>query len=768
MTDSTVPGSMPVLQPPAPGQAAWAPRKVTKVKPRGRIKEFTASLTSIFAGALISGSLVIILTATHAALVFSPQQPEMFSIGLQMALMSTIVLSAFAALFSSIKSATAFTQDVTSVSIAVLAVTVLAAFPEGISAPEQLSTLLATIALVTLSTGTFFYVLGRLRLGKLIRFTPIPVIGGFLAATGWLIMKGALSITLAQTITLDNASTFMAADNLPRLAAASTVALIAIIAVWRFANPVIVPIVVLVSVAVFHLIVFAANLDYADLAASGWLANVTSVEAIQPIVFRIDAASVDWQIVLQQFPLMLTVLTVGTIALLMNSSSLELALSRDVDLDMELRAAGGGNIVASMLGGMPGYIGFSPTVLNHRLGGRHRLGGLIIAAMAASVLYFGSSAMSLIPLPVLGGLLLWLGASLVYDWLYLAWFKVSWPEYLVMTAILIVVVFVGMLEGVFTGLIAGIILFVVDYSRIEVIKTQLTAKQFNSRREMPELWREHMRQHGGSIVILKLQGFIFFGTAHQLVERISSRLRSADQAKVRFLVLDFRHTSGIDSSAVLSFIKLERIAIEQRFKVVMTNVDGQIHKTLNRGGFAQSELTPVRIFDDLDDGLRWSENKLIYSVAPSVAEISSVPIREKLIGTDITSPVVQRMLSYMERQELDPETVLIEQGTSSSDMYFIESGKYGVLIDRGDGAMLKVSTLLPGAVAGEMAFYAGRRRSASVICEEPGVVWRFTRENLKRMQEAEPNIAYHLHERMAALLAERLGGTTRLVQHLAD
>jgi len=65
-----------------------------------------------------------------------------------------------------------------------------------------------------------------------------------------------------------------------------------------------------------------------------------------------------------------------------------------------------------------------------------------------------------------------------------------------------------------------------------------------------------------------------------------------------------------------------------------------------------------------------------------------------------------------------------------------------------------------------MAFYAGRRRSASVICEERGVVWRFTRDNLHRMQQAEPTVAYHLHERMTALLAERLGSTTRLVQHL--
>ena len=45
-------------------------------------------------------------------------------------------------------------------------------------------TVVLTISLATLIAGGFFFVLGSLELGNLIRFIPYPVIGGFLAGTG--------------------------------------------------------------------------------------------------------------------------------------------------------------------------------------------------------------------------------------------------------------------------------------------------------------------------------------------------------------------------------------------------------------------------------------------------------------------------------------------------------------------------------------------------------------------------------------------------------
>ena len=55
---------------------------------------------------------------------------------------------------------------------------------------------MAAIILTTTLAGLFFWLLGRFRLGGLVRFLPYPVVGGFLAGTGWLFVTGALDMML--------------------------------------------------------------------------------------------------------------------------------------------------------------------------------------------------------------------------------------------------------------------------------------------------------------------------------------------------------------------------------------------------------------------------------------------------------------------------------------------------------------------------------------------------------------------------------------------
>ena len=42
--------------------------------------------------------------------------------------------------------------------------------------------------------GVVFLWLGSRRRGNLIRFVPYPVVGGFLAGTGWLLFKGGIHV----------------------------------------------------------------------------------------------------------------------------------------------------------------------------------------------------------------------------------------------------------------------------------------------------------------------------------------------------------------------------------------------------------------------------------------------------------------------------------------------------------------------------------------------------------------------------------------------
>lgn len=58
--------------------------------------------------------------------------------------------------------------------------------------------MVAAIALGSVASGTVYWLLGRLRLGSVVRFIPYPVIGGFLAATGWIFVAGGIAVCASQ------------------------------------------------------------------------------------------------------------------------------------------------------------------------------------------------------------------------------------------------------------------------------------------------------------------------------------------------------------------------------------------------------------------------------------------------------------------------------------------------------------------------------------------------------------------------------------------
>jgi SulP family sulfate permease len=61
-----------------------------------------------------------------------------------------------------------------------------------------------------------------------------------------------------------------------------------------------------------------------------------------------------------------------------------------------------------------------------------------------------------------------------------------------------------------------------------------------------------------------------------------------------------------------------------------------------------------------------------------------------------------------------------------------------------------------GRVVGEIGFYLGQARTASVIADVPSIVYRLSRETLTRMEQESPETASALHRVIVHLLSERL------------
>jgi SulP family sulfate permease len=147
---------------------------------------------SLTAGFVV-GMLQVALAISFAALIFAGSLAPFLSQGIGYALVSSMIVGAIIALFASWPGFVGGNQDVPAAIMALMASTIAGSMPAMATADQTFVTVIVTIAITALLTGLFFLGTGYFRLGGLVRFLPYPVVGGFLAGTGWLLIAGSVS-----------------------------------------------------------------------------------------------------------------------------------------------------------------------------------------------------------------------------------------------------------------------------------------------------------------------------------------------------------------------------------------------------------------------------------------------------------------------------------------------------------------------------------------------------------------------------------------------
>jgi SulP family sulfate permease len=320
--------------------------------------------------------------------------------------------------------------------------------------------------------------------------------------------------------------------------------------------------------------------------------------------------------------------------------------------------------------------------------------------------------------------------------------------------------------GVAVGLGATVILFVINYSQIKIVRHTPSGADLQSNVERSDFHRRKLKELGVHIHILELQGFIFFGTANSSFAQIKVRLSDTRQAKVSYIILDFCRVSGLDSSAVFSFIKCRQIAEAHIATLILTNLPDRIFGQFEVGGLFK-DASGMGVFPDLDRGLEWCEKQLLDSAGLIEMPVPST-LPDRLVDAGFENEDVSKLIAYLERVEIAEGEYLIHQGDESNDLYLIESGQLSIYLELENENCLRLQTTGTRTVIGEIGMYLGTARTASVIADEPSVAYRLSKAALAQMREQAPDLAAAFHEFAAHQLAERLADTTRLVSALSE
>ena len=725
------------------------------------------------AAGVIIGGVEVVLAVAFAALVFTGATPARLGDGIGLYLVAAALTLGFLAWRAGTRGVVGSVQDAAT---AVLSILALSTATKAINimricqtasvgrceTPDVFLTVVAATLVVTLSCGAIFLVLGTFRLGNLVRFIPYPVVGGFLAGTGWLLFKGGIYIASGVELNFGtlrglrvSSDLLVSPVTLKRWLPALAFGVILYLAVRLVNRPLIIPIVLGIGLGLFAIGMLATGSSI-DAARHGrWLLGpFESVRLWQPWALRAITGA-DWSAVLSQWAGIATAVFVATIAILFNISGTEVVLHRDLDTNEELRDAGALNVISGALGGIPGYHALSLTALAETMSVDARVAGLIAAAVPLAGVIFGASLIELIPRMIVGGVLVFLGLAFLVDWVWDKRKVLPPLEYGVVLVILAVIIGRGYLPGVVVGLVLAVVLFAVNYGRIELVREVTFGETYHSNVDRPPAERALLRTMGERVQILLVNGFVFFGSANGLLERIRKR---AETDPPRFLVIDLRRVTGVDSSAVVAFVKAMHLAEASGFELVFTGASEPVRRQLARGGMVASEV--VRFEPDLDRGLQRCEEGLLRD--------EEVVVKVPEADGDALAGMPSGLRTHLERMELVDGTVLIHQGESPDDVYLLESGRLRVETVTERGTRMRLRTLRPGVVVGEVAIYSGDPRTADVMAEGPSVVLRLSKASIERIEAVDPELASALHRWLATTLAGRLGDSLRAFDALLD
>jgi len=703
-----------------------------------------------------AGAICWILSAAYclsfAALIFTGPLAPFLATGVAVTFLSAAVGAAIVAWRSSFPFAIGGPDNATSAVVAALVAGLMANL--GASG-HPLGAALILMALVTVATGLLLSGLGVSHAGRAVRFVPYPVIGGFMGATGVVMILGAVQVIADHRLNLGSIALFANSETAAKLAAGAAVACVLELLLLRSRNVLILPGVLAVAIIATHLLLWARGIPVSEAQAHGWMFHPSPAAALSSPWKLSELQAFPWSALPHLAGEFLAVMFVATISVLLNSTGIEIATKREASVDRELKAVGLANLVTGALGGLVGCLTLSRTILNREIGATGRVSGFTLAGLSAVMLVVDPAFLGTVPKFALGGLLFSTGGRLVLRWLVRSARRLLLLEYLSLLVIALMIINFGFVAGMAIGIVIGCSTFAFSASRVSVIKFGFDGTEYRSSLDRSADDLALLARHGGEIQGMSLQSYLFFGSASRLQEKVKQLL--ATRSECRFLLFDFRLVTGLDSSASYSFSQIKDAADEVGARLVLTGLSPELERAFKVAGFLTDDII---IAGDIDHALEDCEREVILAHRPKIDDARS--LLDWLTEALGDAGHAHGLARYCTRRDVAAGEIIARQGDAADCMHFILEGRIAVIVEQG-GRALRLRSLGRRTTIGEMGLITHRPRSATIKAERTSLLYELATSDFDQIQRDNPALAQALLRFVTAVMAERLSFANRVI-----
>ena len=184
--------------------------------------------------------------------------------------------------------------------------------------------------------------------------------------------------------------------------------------------------------------------------------------------------------------------------------------------------------------------------------------------------------------------------------------------------------------GILVGILLACVSFVLQASQVSAIRGKLYGGVANSTVRRHPIQHRFLQDAGQQIYVMKLAGYLFFGTIVGVENQIRGLLKNSFQDQpIRYLVLDLYHVDGVDFSAAEAFTRINRLLTVENVQLVICGltVEGEVRKSFRNVGLFD-DGDGVEYFVSLNSALEHCENELLrafYQHRDAAREQESTP-----------------------------------------------------------------------------------------------------------------------------------------------
>ncbi len=488
---------------------SWLPKAKTTVK------------DDIIAG--VTGTIIVIPQAVAFAMIAG--LPPVY--GFYTAMVTPIVAALFGSSYHLISGPT------TAISIVVYSTLVKFVNPE-----TELETFISLALVLTFLAGLFQFVMGLLRMGKLVNFVSHSVIIGFTAGAGILIgfkqLKHVFGVDVPQGSTIPETLSFLANNFTETNWYVFTVAigtLLIALLIKYFIKP----------LSRYYMLISMILGSFIAVWLGGSTVGVESVGEIPSNLppFNIPDFSYDNIRILSSGAMVLALL--GLIEAVAIGRAIALHSHQRIDGNQEFIGQGLSNMIASFFSSYAGSGSFTRSGVNHQAGAKTPMAAIFASIFLIVVLLLFADYAAFLPKAAMGGIILLVGYNLIDFHHIKQVYKASGRELIVLVITLIGTLFFDLEFALLAGILTSFFFYMERTS-----KPNIAILGLNKNKQLINMIRDDEAKECSNLKIVRIDGSLYFGS----IEKISKYLNKLYEDKeVNFILIAADGINFIDLAA---------------------------------------------------------------------------------------------------------------------------------------------------------------------------------------------------------------------------